>query len=83
MVGAIGVNVIDYIDGDQYTSAYPKKNTIYKKGDVLGRFSIGGSTVILVFETGTVTWNSQIVENSSKQYESYVYVKETSLGVLK
>ncbi|KAL8536111.1 hypothetical protein ACS0TY_011658 [Phlomoides rotata] len=45
-----------------------------KKGDEFGYFSFGGSTVICVFEKGTIKIDDDLLENSSRPLETLVTV---------
>ena len=42
------------------------------KGDELGYFAFGGSTVIVLFKKGTITFDSDILFNSRKPIETLV-----------
>lgn len=42
------------------------------KGDELGYFAFGGSTVIVLFKRGTITFDSDILFNSRKPIETLV-----------
>mmetsp|Transcript_65754 Transcript_65754/g.208121 ORF Transcript_65754/g.208121 Transcript_65754/m.208121 type:complete len:144 (-) Transcript_65754:86-517(-) len=50
------------------------------KGDELGYFAFGGSTVILCFEKGRVKFDQDLVDNSMKALETQVFMGN-SLGV--
>lgn len=42
------------------------------KGDEMGYFQYGGSTVIAVFPKGDVTWDDDLLTNSEKPVETIV-----------
>ena len=44
------------------------------KGDELGYFAFGGSTVIVLFKKGTVVFDSDILYNSRKPIETLVHM---------
>lgn len=46
-------------------------------GDHKGWFELGGSTVVLLFEPGRVTFDSDILSNSVQQIETYVHMGES------
>lgn len=43
-----------------------------KKGDEMGCFQYGGSTVIAVFPKGQVTWDDDLLKNSEQPVETIV-----------
>jgi len=47
-----------------------------KRGDEVGYFAFGGSTVILVFQKDRVTWDQDLLDNSAKSLETLVRVGE-------
>lgn len=47
------------------------------KGDEKGYFAFGGSSTITLFEPGAVTLSSDLLENSSKQLETYARMGDT------
>ena len=51
-------------------------NTTVNKGDEKGYFAFGGSTLVLLFEKGTVTFDADLVENTKKGMETTVKVGE-------
>jgi phosphatidylserine decarboxylase len=55
-------------------------NTMVCKGDEKGYFSFGGSCLVLLFEKGRVLFDSDLVENSLKGFETRANFGE-SLGV--
>ncbi|WCJ18618.1 Phosphatidylserine decarboxylase proenzyme 2 [Euphorbia peplus] len=57
-----------------------KEGDYVKKGDELGYFSFGGSTVICVFEKGAIKLDEDLLVNSGRSLETLVRVG-TSLGV--
>jgi phosphatidylserine decarboxylase precursor len=49
-------------------------NTHYNKGEELGYFQFGGSTVVLVFPPNIVAWNDDLIQHSKRAVESLVEV---------
>lgn len=45
--------------------------------DEKGYFKFGGSTIILLFDNSRITWNSDLLENSAKNYETLIRQGET------
>ncbi|KAF2717969.1 hypothetical protein K431DRAFT_143834 [Polychaeton citri CBS 116435] len=67
-VGAMLVGSIKYVDGVEVGKEV-------KRGQCLGAFYYGGSTVINVFPKGEVEFDSDLVKNSTEQNcETYVHV---------
>jgi phosphatidylserine decarboxylase len=54
-----------------------KPEQILKKGDELGFFQFGGSTIVLLFKPGTITPHPQVVANTMAGFETAVKVRET------
>lgn len=52
-----------------------------KRGDELGYFAFGGSTIILVFEPGKIVWDADLLANSARPLEAYIKMG-TSIGRL-
>jgi len=52
-----------------------------KKGDEIGYFAFGGSTIVVLFEKGKINFDKDIVENSQKPLETLIKMGE-SLGTL-
>ncbi|GAB4820295.1 hypothetical protein N2152v2_007341 [Parachlorella kessleri] len=52
-----------------------------RKGEELGYFAFGGSTIVTLFEPGKVCWDEDLVQNSLKSLETKVRMGE-QLGVL-
>jgi len=77
IVGAIGIDCIEYINNNKYTKKIPRINTSYKRGEPICRFSLGGSTVILLFNKAIIKWNKSIVKNSLNNLETYVKVRSS------
>lgn len=50
---------------------------VYKKGQELGYFQFGGSTVVLLFPKDTIIPDAQIVKHSKNGFETAVKVRET------
>ena len=50
---------------------------VYKKGQELGYFQFGGSTVVLLFPKDTIIPDAQIVKHSANGFETAVKVRET------
>ena len=57
--------------------------TDVKKGQEKGWFKFGGSTVILLFEQGTVQIDQDILENTKRGYETSIHMGERVATVLK
>ncbi|WP_347839541.1 phosphatidylserine decarboxylase [uncultured Draconibacterium sp.] len=57
------------------TQTYPANSEV-KKGDEKGYFSFGGSTLVLLFEKGTITFDADLIENTKKGMETTVKVGE-------
>jgi len=51
-------------------------NTDVRAGDEKGYFQFGGSTVILLFEHGKVTFDKELIENTENNYETYIKMGE-------
>ena len=51
------------------------------RGDVAGEFRFGGSTILLLFQSGMITWEDDIQNHSKENIETYVRVRET-IGTL-
>ncbi len=66
-VGAMFVGKI------KYTHAFETMST---KGDELGYFEFGGSTVVLLFEPGMVTVREDILRHSAQGYETNIVMGE-------
>jgi len=49
-------------------------NTFVLKGDQLGYFQFGGSTIVLIFQPNTIQFSSDLIFQSSRQVESLVRV---------
>lgn len=47
-----------------------------KKGDEKGYFAFGGSTVVLLFEKGSVQFDQDLLENTTRGYETMVQMGE-------
>lgn len=45
-------------------------NTKYKKGEEKGYFSLGGSSIILLFKKNTIIFDQDLIEKSSKKIET-------------
>jgi len=50
------------------------------RGDELGYFAFGGSTVILLFEPGKVVWDADLLANSARPLESFIRMG-TAIGM--
>ncbi|GMK58812.1 hypothetical protein CspeluHIS016_0602540 [Cutaneotrichosporon spelunceum] len=60
MVGSIGTSV--------------QEGEMVERGQELGWFAFGGSTIVTVFETGRVTWDQDLQDNASAAIETLVRV---------
>jgi len=56
-----------------------KEGQTVKKGDEIGYFAFGGSTILVLFKPGTIKFDSDLLVNSSKPIETLVKFG-TSLG---
>lgn len=56
------------------THAEPEKEL--EKGQEMGYFQYGGSTVIAVFPKDTVEWDADLLANSEKSVETLVVMGE-------
>ena len=81
VVGAIGVDSIEYFDEEkkEYYDTFPTIGRKYKKGEPMSRFNWGGSTIILMFNKDVENFNEKIVQNSNENYETYVKVRSTEI----
>ncbi|KAG6891234.1 hypothetical protein C0995_008486 [Termitomyces sp. Mi166 len=68
-IGALLVGSVVWTGGVQ-------PGRVLKKGDELGYFAYGGSTVVAVFPEGTVEFDQDLVQNSEKPIETLVKVGE-------
>ncbi|KDR80563.1 hypothetical protein GALMADRAFT_222161 [Galerina marginata CBS 339.88] len=66
-IGALLVGSIQWTGGKQ-------KGTILKRGDELGYFAYGGSTIVIVFPKEIVEFDADLVSNSEKPIETLVKV---------
>jgi phosphatidylserine decarboxylase len=53
-----------------------EKNKQLEKGEEMGYFQYGGSTVIAVFPKDTVQWDKDLQDNSEKSIETLVKMGE-------
>jgi phosphatidylserine decarboxylase len=51
-------------------------NTEIKKGDEKGYFAFGGSTLVLLFEKGKVTFDEDLISNTKNGLETYIRMGE-------
>lgn len=54
-----------------------KANTLVKKGDEKGYFYFGGSTLILLFEEGKISFSDDLLNNSENGFETLLKMGET------
>ncbi len=52
------------------------ENNNYEKGDELGYFSFGGSSVITIFQPGKIQLDQKLLSISSQGYEFYSKIGE-------
>ncbi|EGC36631.1 hypothetical protein DICPUDRAFT_77743 [Dictyostelium purpureum] len=71
---SVGATLVGSI---QLTNATPGQKV--KKGDELGYFAFGGSTILLLFKKNTIEFDNDLLVNSLKPIETLVKVN-TSLG---
>ncbi|MBS1986523.1 phosphatidylserine decarboxylase [Candidatus Dependentiae bacterium] len=62
---------------DYTTGRLKDAHTLYKKGQEMGYFQFGGSTIVLLFPKGAIVPDAQIVAHSQNGYETAVKVRET------
>jgi phosphatidylserine decarboxylase len=53
-----------------------KEGDVVKRGEELGGFKYGGSTVLNIFKKGTVQWDDDLITNSNTPIETVVRVGE-------
>lgn len=70
---AVGATMVGCIEWTK------KKGDFVNKGDELGYFAFGGSTVLLLFKKGTIQFDQDLLINSQKPVETLVAVGD-SLG---
>lgn len=75
-VGATAVASIVNEFMDYQNNTLKDSRKVYKKGENMGYFQFGGSTVVLLFPCNSIIPDSQIVENSNNGYETGVKVRE-------
>lgn len=49
-----------------------KEGQIVERGDELGYFAFGGSTIVCLFEKGALKWDDDLVENGQASIETLV-----------
>jgi phosphatidylserine decarboxylase len=54
-----------------------EKGQQVRRGDEHGYFAFGGSTIILLFPKGSVSWSEDLLENSRNQIETLIRMGET------
>jgi phosphatidylserine decarboxylase len=74
-VASIVNHFMDYSPKKPKLKYGPKK--IFEKGQEMGYFQFGGSTLVLLFAPNTIESDSQIVQNSLNGYETAVKARET------
>ncbi len=52
-------------------------NSPYKKGEEKGYFSLGGSSIVLLFEKNTIKFDEDLVEMTKNKIETQAYMGET------
>lgn len=76
-VGATAVASIVNGFMDYKNNKLKDANKVYTKGQELGYFQFGGSTIVLVFQKDTIIPDAQIVKHSANGFETAVKVRET------
>ncbi|PWN24835.1 hypothetical protein BDZ90DRAFT_224228 [Jaminaea rosea] len=71
---AIGAMLVGSIGWS--TPASTQGSTSVRRGDELGYFAYGGSTVVVVFPAGSVQWDEDLRKNSQRGVETMVRVGE-------
>jgi phosphatidylserine decarboxylase len=66
-IGALLVGSIKWTGGGE-------KGKVVKRGDELGYFAYGGSTIVVVFPKGVIEFDKDIVENSKEPVETMMKV---------
>jgi phosphatidylserine decarboxylase len=64
------------------SAAAPAAPTVYNKGDELGYFAYGGSSILVAFEPGRVQFDQDLLDFSEKQQEVVMRMGE-HVGVAK
>ncbi len=54
-----------------------KSSRSVAKGDEHGYFAFGGSTIVLLFRTGSIVWDSDLLEHSRLGTETIVQMGES------
>ncbi|MFM7024249.1 MAG: archaetidylserine decarboxylase [Flavobacteriales bacterium] len=57
-------------------------NTIVEKGQEMGYFAFGGSTVVLLFDTKHFKIDEDLIQNTKKNIETYLHMGEKIASVL-
>ena len=52
-------------------------NTNVKKGDEMGYFAFGGSTIVILVDKTKIKIDADLLENTKNKMESYVKMGET------
>jgi len=71
----VGANIVGSVVQNQ------KVGESFEKGDCAGHFQYGGSTVILLFKKGKITFDADLVASSNNNIETYLKFGE-KIGVL-
>ncbi|RPD58078.1 hypothetical protein L226DRAFT_547010 [Lentinus tigrinus ALCF2SS1-7] len=71
-IGAMLVGTIVWTNGG-------KKGSVVKRGDELGYFAYGGSTIVVLFPKGLIQFDDDLIKNSTAPIETLVKVGD-SLG---
>jgi len=69
-IGALLVGSIQWTGGKE-------KGTVLKRGDELGHFAYGGSTIVVVFPKELMEFDRDLVSNSKKPIETLVKVGDS------
>ncbi|KAK3260782.1 phosphatidylserine decarboxylase [Cymbomonas tetramitiformis] len=54
-----------------------KKGDTFEKGDELGHFAYGGSTIVMVFSRGRFYFDTDLIHNSERRCETLVQLGQT------
>ncbi len=74
-IGALCVGSVTISPPPGMAADTPLEGGVYAKGDKLGYFSFGGSTIALVTRPGTVRWDDALVYASQSKVEVLTQVR--------
>lgn len=74
-VASIVNNFMDYSSAQPVLRYYA--DAVFSKGDEMGYFQFGGSTLVLLFAPNTIIPDPQVIQNSLNGFETAVKARET------